>query len=170
MKKTSNKNSPIDSPWQMELPYSTAIFYLYIIFFFFWATFSDNSDFPQQVKNYFKKSTTSIPISGQRECVNTVHRPEENPKQNLYFSIGNVYWRQMKIVTSESSLLNETHTNVCLCSRPLCHTALVKMAKVKYTPQHSNEVGLAANGRGKAYFFCFVFSFCLDKVLLRSYM
>ncbi len=76
----------------------------------------------------------------------------------------------MKIVTSESSLLNETHTRLSLLKTSLSHCP-GQDGKSQVHTQHSNEVGLAAKGRGKAYFclFCF-FSFYLDKVLLLSYM
>lgn len=96
---------------------------------------------------------TTIPISGQRECVNTVHRPEEKSKAKFVF-----FHRKCLLKANEDCDVRDlTHTNVCLHSRPLCHTALVKMAKVKYAPQHSNEVGLAANGRGEAFFVVVLF-------------
>lgn len=60
---------------------------IYIVIYRYTLCFSEllsqnTSDFPRQVKNYLlkKKSTTTIPISGQREGVNTVHRPEEKSK------------------------------------------------------------------------------------------
>lgn len=119
---------------------------------------------------------TTIPISGQRECVNTVHRPEEKSKAEFVF-----FHRKRLLKANEDCDVRVRTTQRdsrkrLSSQRPLCHTALVKMAKVKYAPQHSNEVGLAANGRGKPFFFFFYFFlyffvyFCLDKVLLLSYI
>lgn len=141
----------------MELPYSTTIFrYRYIYSAFFWATFLNTSDFPQYVKNYLKNSMTTIPISGPRECVNTVHRPEENPKQNLSFSIGNVYWRQMKISTSPHYSMRRRRVSV-LTQNPSSHCpgqdgqSQVHTAAFKQGPYSSKW-------KGESFF---LFVFCL---------
>lgn len=109
---------------------------------------------------------TTIPISGQRECVNTVHRPEEKSKAEFVF-----FHRKRLLKANEDCDVRVRTTQRdsrkrLSSQRPLCHTALVKMAKVKYAPQHSNEVGLAANGRGKPFFFFFLLLFVFFCVFL----
>lgn len=59
--------------------------YIYILFFL--SSFLRYLRFPSVRKKLLKKkkSMTTIPISGQRECVNTVHRPEEKFKAEFVF-------------------------------------------------------------------------------------
>lgn len=142
-----------------------ALQYSDIVFFFFFFSeplirsrrFLKHLRFPPLSTNYLKKLLRTMFTSGnvQRKHVNTVHRPEEEHKEEFA-----LFHRKCLLKANgvcDAWLLVVTQGPVL--SRLYCQPVLVKMVKVKYSLQHSNKAGLAAEMEGKECFFSFFFSF-----------
>lgn len=136
--------------------------YSFFFLFFFWAT-NKKQTLPQtpQISSIkyklLKKLLRTMFTSGnvQRKHVNTVHRPEEEHKEEFA-----LFHRKCLLKANgvcDAWLLVVTQGPVL--SRLYCQPVLVKMVKVKYSLQHSNKAGLAAEMEGKECFFSFFFSF-----------